>query len=712
MRRIKANGVARAAAWSLAFVFSAVCAIAFDLGDLGINVPKIDLGSLLGQSQERAITTGLENAKMEIEFLDIFEPVDIGSIQRLSMTDDNEFYVNRPGVFQFEARTYCLHAGTHGPTKGDGYLLAPLQGPKADIIHRIARNSADHLDIPQQQIQTLIWGIQAKTKISDMGPELQAAAAKLLTPDDIASLNGWGMDAVSEEVRNQLLGQVSGALRPIMEAEYKLNSMISQANAPFEELEQVAVLAGDVTPPEGSRDVPSGRWNYHPNGYFMRFYPHGYSHTTIQIYNPMEYKITRDDEGRISAISDTVGNRMEVVYDETSDALVLPDDASVKAYKIKEIQLLKVRRIGTEMFQPVDMTLENPGWTFVGVPSEAGSIEASVDDTGFDGLKERYDRAMTVKYQGVDLYKNVKSYLKEEVPGDNFQLRNEDLSDLSHLAMAVQAATSQSCEEMEEWAQENRYMPIKAWSGELVSVLHVPEETAVEEDETEEVTGLGRGVLVACVNLQGILPVGANYSSDFCDNLDPMKPFKPQKGDGGKIFDPGGWAATPGNTGKQRLLLSPAGKEGSYIENPDCDKVEKLRVEMEKIRNAFKNTIPRAGESGADYVTRVEGALGYVQGDPEGNQGTAFAPMYTRVGSCVIMSNKDYYATQPDIMAHADCAHEKVHRNTCRWARDHVAGGYGIHMSKPANYRKDELKAYQAGMDMIDNWMVDNGCNP
>jgi hypothetical protein len=37
---------------------------------------------------------------------------------------------------------------------------------------------------------------------------------------------------------------------------------------------------------EGSKQVPSGRWSRHPDGYFVRYLPAAYSHTLTQLWVP------------------------------------------------------------------------------------------------------------------------------------------------------------------------------------------------------------------------------------------------------------------------------------------------------------------------------------------------------------------------------------------------------------------------------------------
>jgi hypothetical protein len=51
-------------------------------------------------------------------------------------------------------------------------------------------------------------------------------------------------------------------------------------------MERVAVLSGAVPMGPGSQDIPSGRWSLHPDGYYIRYVPQGYSHTVVGIWVP------------------------------------------------------------------------------------------------------------------------------------------------------------------------------------------------------------------------------------------------------------------------------------------------------------------------------------------------------------------------------------------------------------------------------------------
>ncbi|HUF49210.1 MAG TPA: hypothetical protein VMN60_00135 [Longimicrobiales bacterium] len=75
-------------------------------------------------------------------------------------------------------------------------------------------------------------------------------------------------------------------VRRVLQAEAQLRKMLVDPAATFEQLEGVAVLAGMVGLGEGSKEVPSGRWSLHTDGYYIRYIPRGYSYTVTQLWVP------------------------------------------------------------------------------------------------------------------------------------------------------------------------------------------------------------------------------------------------------------------------------------------------------------------------------------------------------------------------------------------------------------------------------------------
>ncbi|MBI1723780.1 MAG: hypothetical protein HYR48_07725 [Gemmatimonadetes bacterium] len=232
------------------------------------------------------ITTNLDDAVWAVDSLDSHNP-NPGVFSPLTALARGPHggFVLRPGHFAMQAQSYCLKAGTHGPGGGDGYLYAPPRGPAEDQVMSIVRNSVQHPGIHQHDIQLLLWAIIARAKFENLQPNLKAVAAQLLTPQQVLTLNrsAWELAGPALE---QAMASLPEPAQQVLRAESQLRDMLTSASSSFEDMERVAVLAGVAPRGEGSRDVPSGRWSRHPDGYYMRYLPAGYSSTRVEVWVP------------------------------------------------------------------------------------------------------------------------------------------------------------------------------------------------------------------------------------------------------------------------------------------------------------------------------------------------------------------------------------------------------------------------------------------
>ena len=253
------------------------------LGGLGDKLKK-KTPNLLGDKQP--ITTSLSDAKWADNSKDGFTPREaVRSLMTLQRTPNGGF-VLQPGFYSMQTQSYCLKAGTHGPGGGDGYLYAPPKGPAEDAVMTIVRNSVNRPEIPQQKIQQLLWAIIARAKFEDLQGDIKAVASQLLTPRQLAGLNRSALDVLHGNALTDALGGVPEPLRQIAQAEAQLRQMLTSPGASFAEMERVAVLSGNAPLGPGSREVPSGRWSMHPDGYYVRYLPSGYSSTRLEIWVP------------------------------------------------------------------------------------------------------------------------------------------------------------------------------------------------------------------------------------------------------------------------------------------------------------------------------------------------------------------------------------------------------------------------------------------
>ncbi|MFN2382715.1 MAG: hypothetical protein ABR559_00470 [Gemmatimonadota bacterium] len=269
-----------------------------------------NLGEML--QGDPPITTSLVDAIFGVDSLDSFDPQNLTPLTDLERTENGGFLL-QPGSYEIHGESYCLKAGTHGPGGGDGYLFASTAGPAADAVLTILHGAVEHPEIHQHDIQVLLWAIIARAKFEDLSSELKVTAAKLLTPEELARLNRSALDLVPAPVLQRALQSMPPLVRQVLEAEARLRSMLTQPGMTFEQLEAVAVLAGLAPEGEGSRQVPSGRWSYHPTGYYIRFLPRGYTYTVTQIWVPEDSPAVGqeyDPAGHIAVPGNTARQRL------------------------------------------------------------------------------------------------------------------------------------------------------------------------------------------------------------------------------------------------------------------------------------------------------------------------------------------------------------------------------------------------------------------
>ncbi|EEI90995.1 hypothetical protein HMPREF0765_3542 [Sphingobacterium spiritivorum ATCC 33300] len=191
----------------------------------------------------------------------------------------------KPGFYKGTFKSFCLQAGTYGPSRGDAYLFAPLAGPKEKIARTLIANWENHPEIEQSQVQVLLWAIIAKTNFTKLSPELQATAAILLSQKDLSALGSSVIDYLSGEAMQSLTQNLPEPAKTIVEIENKIRGLMYKANASYQEIESLAMLTG-VAPV--NEKFPRGIWSFHPDGYYIKYLPQGYSVTSVEIYVPQQ----------------------------------------------------------------------------------------------------------------------------------------------------------------------------------------------------------------------------------------------------------------------------------------------------------------------------------------------------------------------------------------------------------------------------------------
>ncbi len=644
---------------------------------------------------EPPITSSIDDAVTGISFLDDFDPPVFIPMTVLPRTNQGAFVLERPGLYAFKAKSYCLKAGTYAPTTGDGYVLAPLAGPKSGPVRKLLHATYTHPEISQREIQVLLWAIIARTKISDMPREYQVTAAKVLSPKDIFELNKGALGLVPEDLMDKTFEGVPPAVRSILEAEARLRQKMTQGEASYEELEEVAVRFGAAPASDDDQYIPRGRWSFHTDGYFIRFFPEGYTNNNIQVYVPRDCLIEKDALGRITAVCDRNTQRIEIEYTDNAQPLAITGDPKLKAYNFKTVRFINRVTIPPEITTELVALWENTGYTLVGTPSGKGKPSYNVK---YPGIEERYKKS-TACADDID---RIDQHLK-------IQGSTSDLINLTHLKYALLDIVDSDRSGEYMWARYHVDLISKTWQYEFSRRAG----TFVWGQNAHE-------------SNNNIFRVLLGYIEPF---------FQPWSlanaaGNGKPTLDNTGNSSMPGSTQRQRGGNSNAG------EADPCAQVQQALKFAKAVRDAYKNVDPSKYSNGEAYNDAVIDELNSIlnkNGQSSANPSSPEnAPMGTHPTNCDLAPGGtssaydgdwavyDNSTTQmfedhikntrfkngPDILWRAARAHEQVHMNTCS---DKTSGGnkngYKDYMDDPENYQKDELAAYDEQIAKLQAWL-------
>lgn len=263
------------------------------------------------------ITTSFQDAVKYSELADNFGNGQKFRAMHRQPRSANNAFVLRPGFYELKSRSYCLRAGTHGPSSGDGYLFAPLLGRQKDIVQEILTRSEAHSEIDQKDVQVLLWAIIARCDFQSMNSQMVSVAQRLMKPKHMARLNkGVILDLALNAINSP---QLTASVRSVLQTENQIRNLVGQSHSSFQDLERLAVLAGParVDNPEYRR----GRWAKHPDGYYVRYFPQNYSHTIVQVYVPESVsKVEFDATNDVAVPANTGAQRLglsNVPYDTT-----------------------------------------------------------------------------------------------------------------------------------------------------------------------------------------------------------------------------------------------------------------------------------------------------------------------------------------------------------------------------------------------------------
>lgn len=426
---------------------------------------------------ESPVTTSLRDARMDAPWLDGLEMKfgDLGTLQ-----NDRGSFTVKPGNWTVDLQSFCFRPGTRGPqpTDGRGYVTAPMAGPHGRVFADMLTKYALQRDIEQRDMQVLIWALLSRTKIRQMNVRMQALAARVLTPAQMVALDSGALDVIPPSVRRRAFNALPAEVRAIAEIENRIRDVLHRANHTYAELERIAVLEGPE--PRDGRNIPRQRWAVHPNGYLIRYLPHGFARTTVQIARPARVQIRRDARGRIASIDFGDGRRTETEYDDTVPGYDSPGFRTL-AYRFKTIRMIRPGPGG----QPRELVVRDNGWTFVmrRAARRAPRLMLATfrqPESGWadliNDIKERYDdwsgRAET--YEGV----------AKTATGDPRDVEDalRDLEDSEHYHDGIEAALEGDAGDRADWIIDHHERQAETLKAVTVVIGTLPTTSSTEDE--------------------------------------------------------------------------------------------------------------------------------------------------------------------------------------------------------------------------------------
>ena len=397
----------------------------------------------------KSITTDINDAYPTVEWLDM--------LSYIEPNEPDSWNNMTPGYNRILLQSFCIKAGTYGPTKGSGYRTAPLLGKNADIVTSIVDKSDDHPEIEQRDIQLLLWAIEAGTKFTDLPNDLQIKVKPLLTASDITRL--------SVDV-SDLSDLLPGDLVDLAKFYKELGSKLTNPSLAYQDIEKFAVTNAGVEL-DLKEEINDTRWAYIGNNFYIRATPLSYPKTSVDVFYATPVNALRDSKNRIIKIGEGEGS-VEIVYDDDPgrDILSTIGNPDLPIWRFKSIILN-----GPDGEQRV---LENAGWMIRGdgkpiTGSTGKGVSVETDNNINTPTYAEYNaRINNIKSEETNI-KKVYSALKKKKKSSQGENGQSDIQDGSfnadsHFKDGMKAALDPgNIKDKQKWIDKNTSKTMEWW---------------------------------------------------------------------------------------------------------------------------------------------------------------------------------------------------------------------------------------------------------
>jgi hypothetical protein len=338
-----------------------------------------------------------------------------------------------PGYYRIRLSSFCLQSGKYRPADGDGYLLAPLKGPRAEIITNILVRLKDHEKIDQEYVQSFLWAVENDVAYGEIDEEVLAVVDPLLTTEERQSLR-----VPIQPQERAMKARRAAVLRWMGKRAVRERGPAARSSHRdrFKQLEQALV---PIRPDKPQTSVPAGAWTALGQGTYVRFFPDGYSEVEVEIYRPgpRSVRLSRDPIGRISRMEDA-GSVTDISYRNDGEDIQLGAE-TVRVHRFKEIRYTD-KKTGQSASATIDGYIFDsaPFYNIVFGTNErrASRPRGLLDNFIPDEVKADYNRAKDHASKARALYKEYEKTHGNPPPPDAMK----DLLDVERYKKGLETA--------------------------------------------------------------------------------------------------------------------------------------------------------------------------------------------------------------------------------------------------------------------------------
>ena len=176
--------------------------------------------------------------------------------------------------YSFDLESYCVHAGVARPAHGDGLRIAPMRGAATSWIADILRTQGIK-DVPQNQVQYLIWALLSDVRFDELSSEDQATLLRFY-PDAATRFGNRRLERLASGALQNIFPDLPDSISSLADLRGQILGLRDNAQA----------LEALLAPDSGRTQSLEVGWFKMDEGYFIHVTADGFSQVHFDLYVP------------------------------------------------------------------------------------------------------------------------------------------------------------------------------------------------------------------------------------------------------------------------------------------------------------------------------------------------------------------------------------------------------------------------------------------